>query len=132
WYRIVAEGGGTYRSPGYIDGITRLVSVHPLHDYPLVVDVTISEDAALANWRRMSTLIAVGTLCAILGFFALYRVLNSQFRQIEENRASLEAKSSELQQTADALRRSEQHLTEKSQLLETTLEHMDQGIMVVD
>ena len=38
----------------------------------------------------------------------------------------------ELQQTAHALRKSERRLTEKSQLLETTLEHMDQGIMVVD
>jgi signal transduction histidine kinase len=130
WYQLV-ESGGTYRSPGYIDGITRVVSVHPLRDYPIVVDVTISEDAALANWRRQSTFIAIGALCAALGFIVLFRALSAQFRELEENRASLEAKTSELQQTADALRESEGRLTEKSQLLETTLEHMDQGIMVV-
>src|SRR6266446_2702895 len=95
WYQLV-ESGGTYRSPGYIDGITRVVSVHPLRDYPIVVDVTISEDAALANWRRLSILIGVGTLCAVLGFFALYRLLNAQFRQIDEHQGNLEAKSSEL------------------------------------
>jgi hypothetical protein len=33
WYQLL-ESGGTYRSPGYIDGITRVVSVHPLRDYP--------------------------------------------------------------------------------------------------
>jgi signal transduction histidine kinase/DNA-binding response OmpR family regulator/HPt (histidine-containing phosphotransfer) domain-containing protein len=131
WYQL-AETGGTYNSPGYIDGITRVVSVHPLHDYPIVVDVTISEQAALANWRRQSMFIAIGALCAVLGFIVLFRALSAQFRQLEENRASLEAKTSELQQAADALRTSERSLTEKSQLLETTLEHMDQGIMVVD
>jgi two-component system, sensor histidine kinase and response regulator len=131
WYQLL-ESGGTYRSRGYIDGITRVVSVHPLHDYPIVVDVTISEDAALANWRRQSTFIAIGALCAALGFIVLFRALSAQFRELGANRASLEAKTSELQQTADALRKSERRLTEKSQLLETTLEHMDQGIMVVD
>jgi signal transduction histidine kinase/CheY-like chemotaxis protein len=125
WYRLVAEGGGTYRSPGYIDGITRVVSVHPLRDYPLVVDVTIAEHAALAHWRRQSTFIGVGAFCAVLGLVLLFWVLGRQFRQLEENRASL-------QHTADALQKSERHLTEKSRLLETTLEHMDQGIMVVD
>jgi signal transduction histidine kinase len=131
WYQLL-ESGGTYRYPGYIDGITRVVSVHLLRDYPIVVDVTISEDAAFANWRRQSTFIAIGALCAVLGFIVLFRALSAQFRELGENRASLEAKTSELQQTADALRKSERRLTEKSQLLETTLEHMDQGIMVVD
>jgi signal transduction histidine kinase/CheY-like chemotaxis protein len=131
WYQL-AEGGGTYHSPGDIDGVTRVVSVHPLRDYPVVVDVTIAEDAALANWRRQSTFIAIGALCAVLGFVVLFRALGGQFRELEQSRASLEAKTSELQQTADALRKSERRLTEKSQFLETTLEHMDQGIMVVD
>ena len=62
----------------------------------------------------------------------LFRALGAQFRELEQNRTSLELKTMELQQTADALRKSERRLTEKSQLLETTLEHMDQGIMVVD
>jgi signal transduction histidine kinase/DNA-binding response OmpR family regulator/HPt (histidine-containing phosphotransfer) domain-containing protein len=131
WYEL-AESGGTYLSPGYIDGVSRFVSVHPLRDYPIVVDVTISEEAALENWRRQSTFIAIGAFCAVLGFAVLFRALSSQFRELEQNRASLEAKSLELQQTADALRKSERGLTEKSRLLTTTLEHMDQGIMVVD
>ena len=131
WYRL-AEGGGIFLSPGNIDGIRRFVSVHPLRDYPVVVDVTISEAAALANWRREAGFIAAGATCAVLGFLALFRALRAQFRELEQNRANLETKTFELQETADALRKSEQQLTEKSQLLETTLEHMDQGIMVVD
>ncbi|HMD66565.1 MAG TPA: response regulator [Stellaceae bacterium] len=131
WYRLV-ESGGIYRYKGDDDGITRVVSVHPLADYPLVVDVTISEATALANWSRQSTFIAIGAVCAVLGFLVLFRALGAQFRELEQNRASLELKTTELQQTADALRKSERRLTEKSQLLETTLEHMNQGIMVVD
>ena len=131
WYQQ-AESGGTYRSRGDADGTTRVESVHPLSDYPLVVDVTVSEAAALANWRRESTFIALGAVCVVAGFVVLFRALGAQFRELEQNRASLEYKTGELQQTADALRKSERRLTEKSQLLETTLEYMDQGIMVVD
>jgi signal transduction histidine kinase/DNA-binding response OmpR family regulator len=87
---------------------------------------------ALANWRRQSALIAFGALCIVLAFVVLFRTLSGKFRELERNRANLEAKTAELQQTADALRDSERRLSEKSHLLETTLEHMDQGIMVVD
>jgi signal transduction histidine kinase/CheY-like chemotaxis protein len=131
WYRL-AGSGGIFRSEEDATGITWVESVHPLADYPLVVDVAISEAAALANWRRQSTFIAIGAVCAVLGFIVLFAELGVQFRELEQNRASLELNTMELQQSADALRKSERRLTEKSQLLETTLEHMDQGILVVD
>src|SRR5215471_5089171 len=118
---LPAESGGIYRFKGS-DGATYVEAAHPLADYPLVVDVTISEAAALANWWRQSTLIAIGAVCAVLGFAALFRALGAQFRELERNRANLELKTTELQQTADALRKSERRLTEKSQLLATTLE----------
>jgi signal transduction histidine kinase len=130
WHQLI-ESGGIYRFKGN-DGATHVEAVRPLAGYPLVVDVTISEATALANWWRQSTFIAIGAVCAVLGFAALFRTLGAQFRELEQNRASLELKTMELQQTAHALRKSERRLTEKSQLLETTLEHMDQGIMVVD
>jgi signal transduction histidine kinase/CheY-like chemotaxis protein len=91
-----------------------------------------SEGTALTNWRRQATFIAIGALCVALGFVMLFRTLNTKFRELEHSRANLEAKTFELQQTANALRESEHRLIVKSQLLETTLEHMDQGIMVVD
>jgi signal transduction histidine kinase len=64
WYRLLDENGGTYDSPGYFDGRPRVVSVHPLKDYPLVVDVTIAEYEALAQWRQQASYIA-----ASAGFF---------------------------------------------------------------
>jgi len=50
WYQLV-EGGGTYRSPDISTDHPRRIGPS-VRDYPIVVDVTISEDAALANWRR--------------------------------------------------------------------------------
>lgn len=46
WYASIAAGG-TYRTPGYVDGIPRIVSVQPMREYPLAVTVTISEDVAI-------------------------------------------------------------------------------------
>src|SRR5258708_1943050 len=107
WYERVAEGGGTYRSPGYLDGVARIVAVRPLRDYPLVVDVTIAEDLALAHWRRQATFIAIGALCAAIGFAVLFRALAAQFRRIEDNRAQLQGQTAELARSAEALRESE-------------------------
>jgi two-component system cell cycle sensor histidine kinase/response regulator CckA len=62
--------------------------------------VGISEDVALAPWRRQSIMIAAGALGAVVGFAILFRALASQFRRLERQ-------TSELAQTAEALRESE-------------------------
>jgi diguanylate cyclase (GGDEF)-like protein len=89
WYKLVASGGGNYRSPGYFDGDARYVSVRPLHDYPLVVDVAVTETAALANWYRRATLIGIGTLFALVCWTFLLRLLGKQFERLFESEAKL-------------------------------------------
>jgi PAS domain S-box-containing protein len=89
FYDYVTAGGGSYRSPGYVDGIACIVSVHPLRDFPLVVTVTISEDATLAAWRRQSTFIGIGTLCAVTGFAVLFQALVMHSRSLERSEATL-------------------------------------------
>jgi PAS domain S-box-containing protein len=89
WYAMVAQGGGTYQSPGYVDGDPRIVSVEPLNEYPLAVSVGITQDEALAPWRRQSLIIAAGALGAILGFNILFRALADQFRRVEERSEEL-------------------------------------------
>ena len=56
WYKLVETGGGHYGSPGYFDDQARLVSVQPLREYPLVINVAVSKSAALAIWRWRATL----------------------------------------------------------------------------
>ncbi|MFZ4805624.1 MAG: putative bifunctional diguanylate cyclase/phosphodiesterase [Hyphomicrobiaceae bacterium] len=60
WYRLVAAGGGDYRTPGYFDGVTRLVVVRPLKIWPLVVNVAQAEDAALATWYETRKTLVLG------------------------------------------------------------------------
>src|SRR5205823_2786337 len=88
FYARVAEGGGSYDTPGYEDVSARIVSVHPLHDFPLVVTVSLAEDAALANWRRQSQFIALGALCMAIGFALLFRALVAHSRSLERSEAT--------------------------------------------
>ena len=74
WHQLVASGGGNYRSPGYFDSEARYVSVRPLQHYPLVVDVAVSETAALATWYRRTILIGAGTLLALICSVFLLRL----------------------------------------------------------
>ncbi|HTP83989.1 MAG TPA: histidine kinase dimerization/phospho-acceptor domain-containing protein, partial [Alphaproteobacteria bacterium] len=100
-YYRVAAGGGTYRSTSVFDGLTRLISVQPLKDFPLVVAVTASEQNALAAWRKQAWFIGGGCVAVMLGFVSLFVALAMQFNR-------LETKTGELVSTADALRQSEQ------------------------
>ncbi len=81
WYGVVASNGGTYRSPGYFDTNPSIVAVRALHDYPLVVDVVLSEETALAAWRSGAIWDAFGTLFAVLIFFGLFLIISRQFRR---------------------------------------------------
>jgi signal transduction histidine kinase/DNA-binding response OmpR family regulator len=139
WYDMAARGGGTYRSTGELTGRPRWVSVNPLHDYDLAVDVSFSEAAALRDWRRQSGEIAGGTLAVVATLLLLFRTLVIQFRRLARSEASLaqrhleqEATRERLESQAEALRRSEADAAEKSAVLQTTLEFMDQGIMMVN
>jgi len=66
WYKLVSQGGGNYRSPGPFDGQARLIAVRPLRNYPLVINVGVSEVAALASWRNHAIFIGVGSLLALI------------------------------------------------------------------
>lgn len=101
WHARVAAGGGTFYAPGNLTGVPRIVSVQTLEDFPLVVSTSITKEAALAPWRRQSLPIALGALCAVIGFAAVFRALARQSRRLEEQAA-------ELTKTADALRDSEE------------------------
>ena len=89
WYRLVSDGGGVYRSPGYFDGEARLVAVRPLSNYPLVVDVGISESAALAAWRNHAITIGIGTLLVVICFIFLLRALTRHTNRLANSEAAL-------------------------------------------
>ena len=85
WYRHVADGGGVFRDRDPGTGRSELVSVNFVRDYPLVVDVIVDQDAALAGWRAQATLLAglalLATICLVGLFLQLVRQLNRQAEQ---------------------------------------------------
>jgi signal transduction histidine kinase/DNA-binding response OmpR family regulator/HPt (histidine-containing phosphotransfer) domain-containing protein len=143
WYQLVASGGGDYLAQDR--GAADYVSVRPLRDYPLVVDVGVTRDAALAGWWQDAISIMLGALAIVLAIVLLFRVLGRQFQRLAASERSLGQKNAdlertqqrlhmqatELRHTADALTQSEHLIAEKSAVLETTLEFMGQGIMMV-
>jgi signal transduction histidine kinase/DNA-binding response OmpR family regulator len=124
WYSTVATGGGLFAGPAFVSDTARSVSVRPVRGYPLVIDTATDEAMALAGWQRQTLFIGLGSCVFILSLIGLFRLLRTQFRRLDEN-------ARELQIAAGALRHSESELSKKSQVLETTLRYMDQGIMMI-
>ena len=124
----------------------RLVAAHDVPQFPLEVEVAVGEWAALAPWRRQALAVGGFALLAGTGLLLLLRALARQLRAQQEARRSLGARNLELEaarrqleqqarelaETATALRTGERLLAERSATLHTTLENIDQGIMMVD
>jgi PAS domain-containing protein len=125
WYKAVAEGGGHYWSPGFFDGQARLVAVRPLHDYPLVINVTASETAALAHWYRRATLIGICTLLALLCSAFLLKLLSKQLRRLLVSEAALARREVHLAEKTRELRQANGHL-------DVALQNITQGLCMFD
>ena len=91
WHQLVLQGGGQYQSPGYFDGKHRLVAVRALRDYPLVIDISVSETAALATWRVHAITLAAGTLLLMFCLVFLLKALSRQFHRLATSEATVDA-----------------------------------------
>jgi signal transduction histidine kinase/DNA-binding response OmpR family regulator len=141
WYNLLAAGG-SYSSG---EDAPRDISVHPLPDYPLVVDVGFAQETVLARWWRQTEVIAGAAMLITGVLIGLFGILASQLRRLERSEASLgaqnsalaathvrlEAQAAELRRAAEILQQGEVALGEQSARLATTLETMDQGIIMV-
>ena len=103
WWGRVAEGGGSYYTPGALIDIPQIITVHPLRDYPLVVNVNVTLQAALASWHEQALLIVAAVTGVAVGCTVLFAVIIGQFRRQEEQNARL-------RQSEAALRASERRL----------------------
>jgi signal transduction histidine kinase len=115
--RLLNDGvSGTIRELSPIDGKMRLKAAHRLANFPMLVLVTKTEEAALANWRSISRLMLLGALaCALsiaLAGFAVGRHWKQQavlaeaqaeLRRQEERTQAFEAMrdAKEAAETAD-------------------------------
>jgi diguanylate cyclase (GGDEF)-like protein len=125
WYGMVVKGGGYFRTPGVFDGIPRVVAVRPLADYPLVVNVAMSESAALAQWRRRATIIGGGAALTLLGFAFLLRAFLTQFRALSASEKSVTEREARLSEKSGELARANMHF-------DAALNNMSQGLCLFD
>jgi signal transduction histidine kinase/CheY-like chemotaxis protein len=121
----VANGGGFYIRDGiFEDGNKRLVSVNPLQSYPIVINVVRSEWQALAQWRRQAMKRGAGLACVLTAFLALLFFLNRQFVALEDARARIAERT-------EALTLSTEQLATQAHVLQSTLDNMSDGLIMV-
>lgn len=109
---------GTYMNDGKFDGVHRLISYRKVTDYPLAVVVGLARDEILAKYyasRFQYFAVASGITALVLIVMALSI---SHHRKLDLAYASL--------------RRNEIALREKQRELRTTLDNIDQGILMAD
>ena len=97
WHRLILQGGGTFLAPGLFDGRTRLIAARPLRDYPLAVNIGITETAVLAAWRIHAITLAIGTLLVVFCAAFLLKALSRQFNRLAIAKAKLVEKANELE-----------------------------------
>ena len=116
--KIKQAGTGSFLTAGNQDGIKRFVSYRIVKGFPLVVYVGQAEHEILADyWNDRSAYLAVAAGATLLIVIVVCFAVRS--------RAKLDA-------ARNSLQASEAHARTKSLELEVTLEHMSQGIMMVD
>ena len=125
WYRLVLQGGGTFRAPGLIDGEARLMAVRPLRDYPLVVNVGVTETAALATWRIQAMTLGIGTLLVMLCSALLLKALSKQFYRLSTAKETIVKKAHELENANAQLSTSQAQTN-------AAMNNMSQGLVMLD
>ena len=90
WYGLIADGGGSYRSPGYFDHLPRLVTVRPLRDFPLIIDVAQTEVVALAIWHRQALWLLAGAAIAAGCVIFLLWVFGRQYIRLTRQNEQME------------------------------------------
>ena len=103
WDVSVAGGGGTFVTEQLFPGTSTIVSVHPLAEFPLVINVSLREDEALAPWAGLIRIILIQATVAALAVAFLFYVMDRQLKRQREQHTALE-------QAAAALRESELRL----------------------
>lgn len=116
--RAVLADEGSFTSRGTIDGVTRVSSYRVIEGFPLVLLVARAENEVFAGyWRNRIYYRVTAAGLTLLVLFVM--AINIRHRE-------------RLVRTREELRTSEALAREKSRELHLTLEHIDQGIVMVD
>ncbi len=116
--RAVLADEGSFTSRGTLDGVTRVASYRVIEGFPLVLLVARADHVVFAGYWRNRISYRV-TAAGLTVFILIFMLINIRHRQ-------------GLERARQELRASETIAREKSRELELTLDHMSQGIMMID
>jgi diguanylate cyclase (GGDEF)-like protein len=111
WLDALSKGDGGFRVFGQADDNIRYVSIRKVPEYPLIVDISVTEATTLAIWRQRAAAIGLGSAVFLLFSIYLLRAITRQVRLLSTSEASL---------------------AQKSQQLDAALNNMSQGVAMFD
>jgi diguanylate cyclase (GGDEF)-like protein len=80
--RLLHDGvSGTVREPSPIDGLMRIKAAHILTNFPVLIVVTKTEEAALTNWRGIARLMSLGALGCVISIAVAAYAFGRQWTQ---------------------------------------------------
>jgi len=116
WYDFVAQGGGSFVTPGTFGGQARLASVRPLQGFPLAVSVSTSEVTALARWRKQAIVLGLGGFAFVACSLFLLVIAGRKMRSLAASETSLREKSLSLEQSIAERAKMEKRLVQSQKL----------------
>ena len=111
WLDALSKGDAGFRVFGQADGNIRYVSIRKVPEYPLIVDISVTEATTLAIWRQRAAAIGLGSAIFLLFSIYLLRAMTRQVRLLSNSEASL---------------------AQKSRQLDAALNNMSQGVAMFD
>ena len=96
WQDSLHSGKRSFRILAKADSNYRYVSVRPVPEYPLFVNISLTENVALAGWLRRSAMIGLGSAALLLCSIYLLIAITRQVRFLSKSEASLLQTSQQL------------------------------------
>jgi len=116
WYDAIAQGGGSFVTPGAFGGQARLASARPLQGFPLAVAVSTSVDVAFARWRLQAIVLGLGGFVFVACSLFLLLVAGYEMRSLATSEASLRDKSESLERSIAERAKMEKRLVQSQKL----------------
>jgi diguanylate cyclase (GGDEF)-like protein len=89
WLDALSRGEKGFRIQAFADGNVRFVASHAVPQYPLFVNISVTEESALAGWRWRAATIGAGSFILLLCSIGLLISVTKQMRRLNESEAEL-------------------------------------------
>jgi diguanylate cyclase (GGDEF)-like protein len=111
WLEALSKDDQVFRLFGKADANVRYVSIRRVPEFPLIVDISLTESTVLDIWARRTGTIIVGSSVFLIFSLYLLAAMTRQVRSLSDSKASL---------------------AQKSQQLDAALNNMSQGLTMFD